>query len=670
MKRIVFLLVCAFGLVCSCDDRNDALFDGLSPAGGPVAEDSVAVAFSFGREGYIPVAGEETSSSRAGGTRATDNKWTQNDEIGIYMLKKSGASFDYDLSKAWRKNRKYKIGSSGRFEPEGDADKLYYPAGGEPVRFVAYYPYASGATSANALTFDFAGQSTKPLKEAKDFLFHRGETDYSKSNSDIVLSFSHKFSKILMTVLKGDGGPSLSALTVELAKMPKTAKVDLDRLARQQADGIAVDNTAANVTAIAPYVYDGSDTQATVEVIVAPHTGGGNFAGRTFTFTAGGKTFTYALDNSVAFEPGKVYTFTFTLKSSGVAQTSDGMTNCYMVKPGNTLKFPVSRAYTYNGANFTTTLHTGGAHTGAFTANVIWDDNSVINGTPGVSGSGNTAEVSVNTNSGKTGNAVVGIYKSGDNTTPVWSYHIWVTGYDPDNGGATWTNPKQTKATYTFMDRNLGATEAVNNLAGRGLFYQWGRKDPFPGGEAGTAGYAALDKFFGMTDAGSTSTVTVSSDDNAAAIVESIQKPTTFFIVKNRTYLNWLPALDNKLWNTSENKKTIYDPCPAGWRVPIYVNNSTSNANSPWAGVSDQSFSSGDTGGVNWGSDALYPAAGYRYGASGAIINSGSNGSCWSASPSSDVSYHASHLYFYSGSVYVSNSYSRTFGLSVRCSQE
>jgi hypothetical protein len=62
--------------------------------------------FSFGREGYIPISGKDSSSSSQGGvTRATDNQWAQNDTVGIYMLKGSGSSFSYDLSSAWRKKQ-------------------------------------------------------------------------------------------------------------------------------------------------------------------------------------------------------------------------------------------------------------------------------------------------------------------------------------------------------------------------------------------------------------------------------------------------------------------------------------------------------------------------------------------------------------------------------------
>jgi hypothetical protein len=83
---------------------------------------------------------------------------------------------------------------------------------------------------------------------------------------------------------------------------------------------------------------------------------------------------------------------------------------------------------------------------------------------------------------------VVAIKKDGTDEI-VWSYHIWVTGYDPKASDATYPNPynrNNNGKRFVFMDRNLGAKEEgqtyldndANNNAG--LYYQWGRKDPFP----------------------------------------------------------------------------------------------------------------------------------------------------------------------------------------------
>jgi hypothetical protein len=178
------------------------------------------------------------------------------------------------------------------------------------------------------------------------------------------------------------------------------------------------------------------------------------------------------------------------------------------------------------------------------------------------------------------------------------------------------------------MDRNLGAAEAALSLAGWGLIYQWGRKDPMPGTTAGTAGYAALNKFSGMPDAGNTAIVRVSGTTNAAAIAESIRKPATY--LSDVDSGDWLPFRDNELWGHSGGK-TVYDPCPEGWRVP--VSSSGLSATSSWYGLPSQVFTAGNSGGIDWGTNALWPAAGFRNNNEGSANKGGSEGNYWSASP-------------------------------------
>lgn len=145
----------------------------------------------------------------------------------------------------------------------------------------------------------------------------------------------------------------------------------------------------------------------------------------------------------------------------------------------------------------------------------------------------------------------------------VWSWHIWVTDYDPaasfvELGGKT------------FMSRNLGARANDNATTGKvyesfGLFYQWGRKDPF----VGPASYNAS----GATDAamynGKDSRTYVSyieSSDKTGTEEYARSNPMTFILgVKDSKY-DWLySAHNNTLWHST---KGLNDPCPKGWRVP------------------------------------------------------------------------------------------------------
>ena len=63
-----------------------------------------------------------------------------------------------------------------------------------------------------------------------------------------------------------------------------------------------------------------------------------------------------------------------------------------------------------------------------------------------------------------------------------------------------------------------------------------------------------------------------------------------------------------------------------------------------------------------------YPASGFRSDSDGSLFGVGSGGSYWSASPNYYGAY--SLLFNDACNVYPSDSYSRAFGLSVRCLQE
>jgi uncharacterized protein (TIGR02145 family) len=442
--------------------------------------------------------------------------------------------------------------------------------------------------------------------------------------------------------------------------------------------------TISGETDITAYIQSKNATEAVVEAIIAPHT---IPIGKTIDFTIGGETKTYTFDTALTLDPGKVYDFVFTLKASGQqvppSDSEDGMTNSYIVIPGKLLTFEVKRAYNSSNRVFAETLRAGNVDTypHTFTTEVLWDDNGVISGTPTVSGTGHIAEVTVQTTNNH-GNAVVAIKVGSD---IVWSYHIWVTDYDPQVAANTFT----ANSGYVFMNRNLGARErdltyGVNTF---GLLYQWGRKDPFPGSMQGAAGWPASggidSKFVGLG-----TRTTVGDATNAAAIVTSIKNPQTFYSYKNTDYYNWLPTKDNTLWNTAgTNQKTVYDPCPSGWRVPRFLDNTYDEAHSPWKDYASPSgtdtwgkWDKGTpTGGMKFGpdtnpnsDDAQYPAPGYLHYANGAAARGYETGLYWASNQYKETSFYAAALYLrYTGQVDVHyyGGY-RAHGFSVRCVRE
>ncbi len=128
------------------------------------------------------------------------------------------------------------------------------------------------------------------------------------------------------------------------------------------------------------------------------------------------------------------------------------------------------------------------------TVELLWADQTPAYGSSGLisdvslKGVGKDTKIVVKSGStGKEGNAVVVVRSPKYNNNIIWSWHIWVTNYDRDTdtdlAANTFYDSINNKY-YTFMDRELGA---ISNQPGTadayGLFYQWGRKDPFPGAD-------------------------------------------------------------------------------------------------------------------------------------------------------------------------------------------
>lgn len=165
----------------------------------------------------------------------------------------------------------------------------------------------------------------------------------------------------------------------------------------------------------------------------------------------------------------------------------------------------------------------------------------------------------------KSGNAVIGAYDAAGKL--LWSWHIWVADYDPSAAG----NQKIFNG-YTMMDRNLGARAAGNDstddiLASYGLYYQWGRKDPFIG--PSTYNFASGSAATLYNGSNTSITVTPAASSSSNGTMEYAQLNPYIFItgVEDSDY-DWLwSAHSATLWTAPGSTKSLYDPCPAGWRV-------------------------------------------------------------------------------------------------------
>ena len=246
-----------------------------------------------------------------------------------------------------------------------------------------------------------------------------------------------------------------------------------------------------------------------------------------------------------------------------------------------------------------------GGNTTSIVATIGWADAGVIQGTPTVINPNKRDSAYILVQAGATpGNAVVDMRLGSTTGTIYWSFHLWVTEYNPYEAAGQKLYVINASRANVFMDRNLGAL--ANNGTGtsvNGLYYQFGRKDPFRANSVSI--YASM-------PGGS------SSLRPLTAIPIMINYPTRFYTGSPWTF-NSVNENGN-LWNSKGGNKTVFDPCPEGWRIPIQNGDNTSF--SPWNGLDTKTDLDANAG--------YYPLAGY-INTGGSHVNS--DGYYWTSWP-------------------------------------
>lgn len=282
---------------------------------------------------------------------------------------------------------------------------------------------------------------------------------------------------------------------------------------------------------------------------------------------------------------------------------------------------------------------------------------------------------------GNMGNILVAVKQNG---SVLWSWHLWITDYNPYDHGFTSTatntsfNLEGEGALHRYsgdvwetgiykdkyiMDRNVGARSAKPTDANGFLFYQFGRKDPFPyDGNAKTSTGTDFD----YTVVKSTSTMQ-----------STVENPTRI----NSTGGAWCADTDyasgsilwsdKKLTDLTTGEKSIFDPSPYGFRLPIYSD--------LWDDYKTTINTSGVSGSDGYGyysssyTDLFHPACGYL------VADTGKMGYLWSyailicATPNDDVAKQYGRTMLLKGSTTDLNSqYNllRSSAASVRCIED
>lgn len=357
--------------------------------------------------------------------------------------------------------------------------------------------------------------------------------------------------------------------------------------------------------------------------------------------------------------------------------SADGASNCYVVSEAGTYMFNAG----VRGNNAATTGITP-TSLSPVSAELLWQDYYA-------DGMGVANEVKYENGyiyftTGETfhpGNALIAAKDA--NGEILWSWHIWCVADLQAHPYNSYTTGEEA---FQVLDRNLGA---VSNEAGSdyalGMYYQWGRKDPFPPAAGNGDGQRRNDSSlaFGcstpddytqpgytayMYDAAGTvinsaATMKWSWELGGKQVEDGIRNPMRFFWQVTYTLADWLATPDDNLWgnpyanpkqyvldgykspmiSTGSGVKTIYDPCPVGYKVApgrIWCETglvSQTAFKSPLLAIDATHFGHIYTtadGAKDW-----YPLSGRRQNSSsaaGQLYGVSTSGFMWSSSPAGD----------------------------------
>ncbi len=322
-------------------------------------------------------------------------------------------------------------------------------------------------------------------------------------------------------------------------------------------------------------------------------------------------------------EPNPPGTSEVTIPEDAVNLSEKETANCYIAFPGSVVTF--STRFKGN----STTLETGNV-TGI---KLLWTDTKGLVTNLKLATGSKQAIVWLDQHEG---NALVAA--TDDSGNILWSWHLWVTDYNPQNN--IFTTPANANGTqWSFMDRNLGALSATpaDGYKTHGLLYQWGRKDPFPA----PANYTELDDNYNYISGKNGEVALYDIEGNKLASIGSstqyhgtidlsVANPMTYFAM---TYIHtgemdeygeeivlndpltgdWTTPSNDDLWGGVSFKKSVYDPCPPGWKVPVCDANGATPYD--WLSYTSMTWDNTNHGAIQNGQ--WFPATGTRVYVSG-----------------------------------------------------
>ena len=306
--------------------------------------------------------------------------------------------------------------------------------------------------------------------------------------------------------------------------------------------------------------------------------------------TRGGKTAMNTANSYIVNAPG-----TYTLPLVYGNAIVNGKTNESAYKTKNTGEGILQTFINHLGRGITSPYiyeneDEDGNNLSAQKAELLWQDVKDLVTDVQLTNEGKALQFKVNKNVIEQGNAVIAI--SDSEGTIMWSWHIWVTDYNPYEKEDNFFNrylgfcyndtkiydPRTVTLRFeqegTDEQAELTITQTEHRIEdGNCPFYQFGRKDPMLPGTTSTA--EAVNKtWYNAQGTASTEIKTVGEeyDTGNDVIIYCMKNPDKFCVARwmdFEYYNNW--ATNDKQGESktkTTSVKTVYDPSPAGYQVP------------------------------------------------------------------------------------------------------
>lgn len=527
MKRTLFWISAAAIMLSGC--RQDELMPTEAAAGGTTFYGETEQFSEYTKTALTP----ENSVV-----------WSIDDELAIFASSTKAGKYRVTVESAGSTN--------GEFE--------YVPSGGNFVsgteieRNVAIYPYEDGLICSNGtieggnISSYVIGNVTLP--EIQHYVGDSFPEEsfpmvaVTRNSADMILNFKNTGGAIRL-LLKGTASVKTIGFSGNEGE-PVAGECEVSVYTDGSAPTVRMsDNAIRSITLDCGEGVQLDEETATEFILSLPPTEFSNGFTFVVTDTEGGTATLKATKANTVNRSRVLNMPELTIKTEAAVTdlSADGTANCYIVRKPGTYRFSTVKGNSQESVGATTSAETvwttfctkTAPSEGDLIKHSEYSDGYITFTVP---------------EPFKEGNAVIAARDA--KGTILWSWHIWMV--EDTIEEHTYANEAG-----ILMDRNLGAiSAAIEDNGSLGLMYQWGRKDPFIGA------YQILNEKDIAKSYGREWTY-VESDASTGSISYAIQNPTTF-ITKSTSSNDWLYGThDSTRWGS---EKTIYDPCPPGWRVP------------------------------------------------------------------------------------------------------